>query len=117
MRQATARYFFRLKYHQGYYDACQDMAKALRSIRSTPHQKFVVQLIREWSEKALKEWDESPDKKDWRNDKPPRCNVKEVVKRARDVKDPTGRLTMPFVGEEDHEESFIGMMLGAVEED
>ena len=93
------------------------MRKILRAIRATEHQKFVVQLVQEWAEKALSEWDASPDKKDWRNDKPPRCPLQEVLEHARAVKDPEGRDSLPFLGELEHEESFLGMTLGAMEED
>ena len=71
MRQVTARYFFRLKYHQGYYQACLDIDKAMREMRVRPKERLTVNLIREWAAKKLTEWDDSPDKKDWRNDRPP----------------------------------------------
>lgn len=93
------------------------MGRILRAIRATPHQKFVVQLVQEWAEKFLTEWDASPDKRDWRNDKPPRCPLQEVLERARAVKDPEGTDSLPFLGDADHEESFLGMSLGALEED
>lgn len=99
MRQVTARYFFRLKYHQGFHDACVAMDKALRQVKVSPHARNVIAAVRLWSEKELAAWDASPDKKDWRNDKPPACPVDFILAHARAIKNPEKAQVAPFLEE------------------
>lgn len=99
MRQATARYFFRLKYHQGYYQACKDIDKLLRAVRVKPYQRSVVTMAMEWAEKELKAWDESEDKKDWRNDQPPRLPLFKLLGVVRKLRDPEKHDAVPFLDE------------------
>lgn len=110
MRQVTARYFFRLKYHQGYWQACLDIEAALRRLQVPPKERMVVRVIREWAKEKLRAWDDSPDKKDWRNDRPPECPVMEVVEQVRATKDPDKADVAPFL-EPGFESvmSFLGM--------
>ena len=119
MKDKIERHFFRLKYHQGYYDACRDLARLLRSIRATEHQKFIVQLLREWAEQEFVMWEKETAKGYWRSrDQPPRPPFLEILERARAVKDPEGRNSLPFLGDYDHEQGgFLSMTLGAMEED
>ena len=99
MRQVTARYFFRLRYHQGYYQACRDMERALRAARLKPHERLVVHKIREWAEKELTAWDQSEDKKDWRRDEPPRCPIYKILEQVFKIKDPEKHNAVPFLDE------------------
>jgi len=82
----------------------------MREMRVRPKERLTVNLIREWATKKLTEWDDSPDKKDWRNDRPPACPIAEIVAQVRGTKDPEKAGVAPFV-EPGFESvmSFLGM--------
>ena len=106
-----------LKYHQGFWDGIQTVYRAFLKIGCDGQQKRVLELIRGWAEKELRAWDESPDKRDWRNDRAPICPTRELIAQTEPVKYPARKDELPFLGEEDYESSYIGMTIRNLEED
>ena len=111
MRTPTARYFMRLKYHQGFWDGVQSCYRGMARVGCHEKHKKALEAIRSWAETELKKWDESAPKKDWRQDRAPFCPVRELVAKMEPMEYPDKPAEFPFMGKEPYESSFISMFL------